>query len=116
LPVAVWQSDIELEFNTTYYWKVRACLPQSNTAWSPVSAFITEAEPPVSPVPPETVLSLPEVKTKTTEPAIEPVLQPIITLNLPDWVLYSCFTILAIIALLLVISLGLLVVIAKRSR
>ena len=46
LPATAWQSDILLDYDTTYYWKVRGRSPDSHSAWSAVSAFTTEPEPP----------------------------------------------------------------------
>jgi photosystem II stability/assembly factor-like uncharacterized protein len=45
LPATAWQCNISLNYDTTYYWKVRAVSANSCSAWSAVSAFITEPEP-----------------------------------------------------------------------
>jgi hypothetical protein len=51
-----WQCNLSLDYNTTYYWKVRAVNGNSYSAWSAVGAFSTEALPPLesssSPEPP----------------------------------------------------------------
>jgi hypothetical protein len=45
LPSTAWQCNISLNYDTTYYWKVRAVSADSCSAWSAVSAFTTEAAP-----------------------------------------------------------------------
>jgi len=45
LPSTAWQSDTELSYATTYYWKVRAISSTSHSVWSAVSAFTTGALP-----------------------------------------------------------------------
>jgi photosystem II stability/assembly factor-like uncharacterized protein len=45
LPTTAWQCNISLNYDTTYYWKVRAVSANSCSAWSAVSAFSTEPEP-----------------------------------------------------------------------
>jgi photosystem II stability/assembly factor-like uncharacterized protein len=38
-----WQANVELDYDTTYYWKVRAVSDSSYSPWSAVSAFTTES-------------------------------------------------------------------------
>ncbi len=45
LPSTAWQCNVSLNYDTTYYWKVRAISADSCSAWSAVSAFTTELEP-----------------------------------------------------------------------
>jgi photosystem II stability/assembly factor-like uncharacterized protein len=45
LPATAWQCNISLNYDTTYYWKVRAVSADSCSAWSSVSAFSTESAP-----------------------------------------------------------------------
>jgi hypothetical protein len=45
LPTTAWQCNITLNYNTTYYWKVRAISSDTCSAWSAVSAFTTEPAP-----------------------------------------------------------------------
>ncbi|MBA7657347.1 hypothetical protein ES703_65284 [subsurface metagenome] len=45
LPSTAWQCNISLNYDTTYYWKVRAVSDDSCSAWSAVSAFSTEPAP-----------------------------------------------------------------------
>lgn len=58
LCTTAWQCDLSLDYDTTYYWKVRAINANTHSAWSSVSAFTTESppkaadtEPPVTPAP-----------------------------------------------------------------
>jgi len=62
LPDNAWQSDVTLENNTTYYWKVKARSDKSFGAWSAVSVFITEPAP-VIPASTETIRSTTETVT-----------------------------------------------------
>jgi hypothetical protein len=45
LSTTAWQCDIDLDYDTTYYWKVRAIGSGTSSAWSAVSAFTTESPP-----------------------------------------------------------------------
>jgi len=59
LPATAWQCNTPLNYATTYYWKVKAISGDSYSAWSAVSAFITEPPPesiilPESPPPQQT--------------------------------------------------------------
>lgn len=45
LPSTAWQCNISLNYDTTYYWKVRAVSDDTCSAWSAVSAFSTEPAP-----------------------------------------------------------------------
>jgi len=68
LPATAWQSDIHLDYDTTYYWKVRATGSSSYSAWSAVSAFTTEPSPELTPSSSSSPPSSPE--------------------TIPDWVKY----------------------------
>ena len=57
LPSTAWQCNISLNYDTTYYWKVRAVSADSCSAWSAVSAFGTEPAPSL---PTGTVAEVPE--------------------------------------------------------
>jgi len=46
LPATAWQCNTPLNYDTTYYWKVRAISGDSCSAWSAVGAFTTESPPP----------------------------------------------------------------------
>ena len=45
LPATAWQSDTSLDYNMTYYWKVRAMGSNTTSAWSAASVFSTELSP-----------------------------------------------------------------------
>jgi hypothetical protein len=60
LPTTAWQANIELDFGTTYYWKVRAVSISTYSPWSAVSAFTTEPAPTTSPTPPGSIQSSPD--------------------------------------------------------
>jgi len=48
-----WQCNVSLNYDTTYYWKVRAVNGDTYSAWSAVGAFSTEAPPLEAESPPE---------------------------------------------------------------
>jgi hypothetical protein len=45
LSTTAWQCDINLDYDTTCYWKVRATGSGSSSAWSAIGAFATESPP-----------------------------------------------------------------------
>ena len=130
LPANAWQCDVDLAYGTTCFWKVRARTATSNSAWSQVSAFVTE--PPPEPEPAPSPLPLP-----ATPPAGDTVLRPtpdppageqvvvvapqtpampsanIIQFSIPGWALYAGLGLMLITVLLLGITLALLV--ARRK-
>jgi len=53
LPTTAWQCNVSLDYETTYYWKIRAVSSDTYSAWSTVSAFTTESPPPPPPTQPE---------------------------------------------------------------
>jgi len=62
LTTNAWQCDVSLDYNTTYYWKIRATTSSTSSAWSSTSVFITESAPVIDetlpPEPPETTVPL----------------------------------------------------------
>jgi len=67
VPATAWQIDVSLDYNTTYYWKVRASGSGSYSAWSAVGAFTTETAPsPTSPILSPTPPTSPPPLTTTT--------------------------------------------------
>jgi photosystem II stability/assembly factor-like uncharacterized protein len=48
-----WQCNLSLDYDTTYYWRVRAVNGDTHSAWSAVGAFSTGPPPPESNSPPE---------------------------------------------------------------
>jgi len=128
LAVTAWQSDISLDYDTIYYWKVRACSLNNYSTWSTISAFTTESTPEGNPsadaessssealtieIPP---LNIPPIEMPAIE--IPPIEIPRIEIPtpqfiIPDWATYSVIGLLATVALLLVV---LLVVIIRIRR
>ncbi|MBA7613203.1 hypothetical protein ES703_20448 [subsurface metagenome] len=78
LGTTAWQCDLILNYNTTYYWKVRARSSDSYSAWSAVSAFTTKPLPPAPTEPAEPAHSPP------APPSPPPPAQQ----TTPDWVFY----------------------------
>jgi hypothetical protein len=98
VPATAWQIDMSLDYNTTYYWKVRASGSGSYSAWSAVSAFTTEVAPSPTQSPPPASLT-------TTISMIREAPPP----GMPVWALYL-MGLGALIVILLVVILLMLVV------
>jgi hypothetical protein len=98
LPSNAWGCNINLHYDTTYYWKVRAISADTHSAWSAVSAFTTESSPL-----PEESQALQEPPTPSAPPSPPPSApsQP----TTPDWVKYLFGGLLAAVVLLSVIIL-----------
>ncbi len=99
LPNTAWQANMELDYDTTYYWKVRAVSADTYSPWSAVSAFTTE------PVP-----DLP-----TTQSIIPASPQPpsLDTFNWTEWILPAggiMFLVFLIIMMMMLITMMILVV------
>jgi hypothetical protein len=45
VPTNAWQCDVSLDYNTTYYWKIRAVSESTRSSWSATGLFTTELEP-----------------------------------------------------------------------
>ena len=138
LPATAWQSNISLEYDTTYYWKVRAGSSNSYSTWSAVGAFTTNSplpEPTVaeesSPAelltsePSQSEPPQPEPSTVESQPygslaspplvlEVPPLELPPVQLTVPDWAIYSTLALQLTVVLLIVILL-VLVVITRRS-
>jgi hypothetical protein len=53
LPDTAWECNIALDYDTTYYWKVRAVSSETYSAWSEVGTFTTkQPQSPEEPAPP----------------------------------------------------------------
>jgi len=140
LPTTAWQSDISLDYDTTYYWKVRGSSSDSYSVWSAVGAFTTES-PPVassppaasSPPPEASASELPPIELPPIEippieipaivippieiPPIEipPLEIPSVQLTVPNWAIYSVIALLLTIVLLLIVLLVLVISAVRRS-
>ncbi len=100
LPTNAWQSSVSLNYDTTYYWKVRARSSDSYSAWSAASTFTTQSPPtPTAPAQPS--------------PSPPPVPQPPAQPATPDWVFYMMGLIGFIIILLLA---TILVLVIRRPQ
>ena len=131
-----WKSDITLDYDTTYYWKVRGCSSDSYSAWSAVSVFTT-GSPPVKVIEPEPSISVQEEQAEPPLPAnhtpepdkqeassvnltqevvapqLPPVLQTSVDIVIPEWVSHAVIGLLASMVLLLAV---LLVMVARIKR
>ena len=69
LATTAWRCDITLDYDTTYYWKVRAIGSGTSSDWSAISAFATESPPdPIEPSPaPESSSPAPEFSSPAPE-------------------------------------------------
>jgi len=122
LPTTAWQGDISLNYDTTYYWKVRAISTNTQSAWSAVSTFTTEPFPSSSvstPVPP-ILIPVPATPPSPAPPPVlpapaQPVLPPMPppptqTPTTPDWVIYLIgalfLTIIILVITILVLAIG----------
>ena len=90
LPATAWQCDINLNCDTAYYWKVRACSSDTHSAWSAVSAFTTESAPEPAPEPPPESSPPPQsVSPSDSSPLLQPALlsesSPPPEATTPDW-------------------------------
>ncbi len=113
LPATAWQSDVSLDYDTTYYWKVRAKGSTSYSAWSAVGAFTIESPPtelspalelssPISSTSPPLPPSPPPPPSPSSPP-------PPVQSTLPDWVIYLTGALLLTTVLLLITLLVLVV-------
>ncbi len=101
LPSTAWQCDIRLNYDTTYYWKVRAGSSDTWSAWSAVGAFTTESLPSESSSPSQS--SSPELSSPPLPPpppSPPPPASPQSTI--PDWVKYLIGGLLLTMILLLI--------------
>ncbi len=120
-----WQSDISLDYATTYYWKVRAINASTSSAWSTTGIFTTEEAPP----PEETPTPTPEggvaeiiLPTDNPTPAqVESPPTPTLSVNsiaapdvsetpdafssVPEWLLYLIGGLLGTVILALIVVL-----------
>ena len=111
-----WESEISLESDATYYWKVKARSDTSVGMWSAVSAFTTESAPlttvtiekslPTTTDPPPQQVSTVLVDSPHTQEPVN------VNINISPWVIYGAGAFLAVI----VITLAALAVISIRRH
>jgi hypothetical protein len=120
LPATAWQTNISLNYHTTYYWKVRAINASSYSAWSAAGTFSTES-PPTLAIPPPAAPTIivpvptppaPTSPTVTPPPPVPP--PPIQVTTAPDWVIYLLGALLLVI-ILLVVTILMLAAGARRT-
>lgn len=61
LSTTAWQSNISLDYDTTYFWRIRGISTNSYSVWSAASAFTIMAPPSPPPSPPQLVVIVPEL-------------------------------------------------------
>jgi photosystem II stability/assembly factor-like uncharacterized protein len=137
LTTNAWQCDVSLDYETTYYWKVRAITASTTSAWSSASVFTTESEPVLEESPPteepeittpleDSLMVLSPAKNNNPLPAssadgLMPVTQstpvPTTIINqltdMPTWLIYLIGGLFGVVFLALVIV---LVVVLKIKR
>ena len=110
LPGTAWQSDVTLDYGSTYYWKVRAIGADSFSDWSNTGAFTVQTAPasatPAAVPPPATQVIQVTVPTPliTTNPLPDP--------GIPAWLLYA----IGGVGLLLVGVLSAILIVLIRRR
>ena len=127
LLTTTWQCDVDLEHETTYYWKVRGISEKSHSRWSAVGAFTTESLQPEEPEPepeedtnpeptePETpALSFEMDPTSGQDEEIEivvppPSSKPSAEITIPRWATYVFVAVLSVIAFLLLVVIAMVV-------
>ncbi|MBI2850577.1 MAG: fibronectin type III domain-containing protein [Chloroflexi bacterium] len=120
LPATAWQNETSLEYDTAYYWKVRASGSSSHSDWSAVGAFITQA-PPASPAPaaeppsppPTAQPPQPTPIVATPTPSPSPPLPPQAQSGLPGWFPFMMGGVLLAIVMLAV---AILILVVKMRR
>jgi photosystem II stability/assembly factor-like uncharacterized protein len=115
LKTNAWNCDINLEYNTVYYWKIRATTASTSSAWSSVGIFTTEAFPSET-LTTTTIQS--ELLTVQSSASIDPPTSPtpstIATLlDIPAWMFYLFGGLFAIVILSLLIV---LIIVIKIKR
>ncbi len=119
LPTTAWQAEISLNYDTTYYWKVRAISTSTYSAWSAASSFSTELPkaPSSAPVPAPIILPMPAppqtmppllLPAPSSPPPLPP--PPAQSTSAPDWVIFLIGALLLVLILLaisiLVLAIG----------
>jgi photosystem II stability/assembly factor-like uncharacterized protein len=143
LPTNAWQCDVRLDYDTTYYWKVRATTASTHSGWSSAGVFTTEPPPaadnetstaPPAPTPQNnpdkmteltqslnsppvpTTPALKEIKNPSpTAPTQPTILLPNLSQppSVPAWIIYIIGGLLSIIILALIV---ILVIVLKTRR
>ena len=122
LPCTAWQCNVSLDYDTTYYWKVRGIGAGTVSDWSATSAFTTAREPaaPDRTVPPPLIVTpapvsqnLPPMPAPAPLPP-SPVMPPApLAPETPQWVVYVIGALLLTNLLLIITVLALVVTIRR---
>jgi hypothetical protein len=143
IPANAWQCDVSLDYNTVYYWKVKAVSESSSSSWSSTGIFTTENSPGDTPEPATVIPLLAQSSHQLAVPVPNPTIQavpvPVIptptqikpdsdspqpifnntpsglngSVSLPVWIIYFIFSLLATIILALFV---ILVIVMKTKR
>ncbi len=128
-----WQCDVDLDYATTYYWKVRAVNASTSSAWSTTGIFTTEDAPLIQETPPETpaptmnhevpvigsVAEIPapaQIETiPTPAPSVNGAIMPDLSelQGVPDWIIYLIGGLVGTIILALIVVLVMLIKIKR---
>jgi hypothetical protein len=90
LKTSVYTAEHELEYSTTYYWRVRAISGSSQSEWA-VGVFTTMAEPTTPPAP---------VPSPTPTLTVEPIIMPT---PVPLWALISIIAVGGILVIVVIV-------------
>ncbi|MFC1988975.1 hypothetical protein ACFLVW_00140 [Chloroflexota bacterium] len=105
LPTTLWSCDTELEYETTYFWKVRAINATNYSEWA-TSVFTTTSNPVAEPPPPASLQPAPPQSAQPPTPSVPSPPPPIEPMSLiPSQILWATISIGAalVIALLVLI-------------
>jgi len=131
LKTNAWNCDVSLDYNTVYYWKIRATTATTYSAWSSVGIFTTETASPAenesptptpTPAPSITQKLLAALSSPTIVPSPSPPLPPSAPASsaavnqlpdMPAWIIYLIGGLFGIVFLALIIV---LVIVLKIKR
>jgi hypothetical protein len=120
-----WECDVSLDYDTVYYWKIRAITASTYSAWSSIGIFTTESVPseenmPLTPTPPISItpellatFSSPTILPSTSPPSAPKSSSAATILDMPAWMIYLVGGLFGIVFLALLIV---LVVVIKIRR
>jgi len=142
LPTNAWQCDVSLDYDTNYYWKVRATTSSTHSGWSSAGIFTTEPPPsadnetstgPPAPTPQNNQDKMTELTASLNsqpvptipalmqiKPPSPPASQPSLPLpnlsqptGIPGWIIYLIGGLLSIIILALIVILAIVLKIRR---
>ncbi len=113
LPATAWQCDVNLNCDTTYYWKVRATGSDTRSAWSAVGAFTTEPPPP-SPSAVQSPAMLSPAPPPLESPPSPPPAPP--QSSTPDWMEWLMYLGGALLLTMMVMLIVMIILTVRISR